>query len=66
GIAPRGRSARLLLPAPGGELGVPDGAVPGGAVTAGVDVAVGPGEPAVAAAPGGSRRPVPFPAREAG
>ncbi|WP_252436589.1 hypothetical protein [Pseudonocardia humida] len=68
GIAPRGRSARMLLPAPGGALGVPDAVVPGEAVAAGLDEAVGSGEPAVeaGAAPGGSRRPVPFPAREAG
>jgi hypothetical protein len=68
GIAPRGRSAWMLLPAPGGALGVADEVVAGEGVATGSDVAVGSGEPAVAtgAAPGGSRRPVPFPAREAG
>jgi hypothetical protein len=65
GIAPRGRSAPMLLPAPGGALGVPDAIGPE-AVTTGPDAAVGSGEPTVGTAPGGSRRPVPFPTREAG
>ena len=68
GIASRGRRARVLLPAPGGALGVPDAAAAGEIAAAGMDAAVGSGEPAAATgtAPGGSRRPVPCPAREAG